>query len=84
MSNVTNGVAISSAPGQQRPYSDVSESGRSLARAAHLDLLALGAITLGTQAIGAVLSEDSIGRARIRRLEIDELAVRRLRVTDEL
>jgi hypothetical protein len=47
--------------------------------------LALGALALGALAIGAVaIGRLVVGRARIRHLEIDELVVRRLKVTDEL
>ena len=47
--------------------------------------LALGALALGALAIGAIARLPmAIGRARVRRLEIDELIVRKLRVTDDL
>jgi hypothetical protein len=47
--------------------------------------LAVGAIAVGALAIGALaIGKLAIGRARIRSLEIDELVVRRLQVTEEL
>jgi len=47
--------------------------------------LAVGAIAIGALAIGALaIGWLSIGRARIRRVEIGDLVVRRLRITDEL
>src|SRR5689334_2788783 len=47
--------------------------------------LALGAIALGALAIGALaIGRLAVGSARIRRVEIDELVVRHLRVTDRL
>jgi len=45
-----------------------------------LGALAIGALAIGAMAIGRLV----IGNARIRRLEIDELAVRRLRITERL
>jgi hypothetical protein len=45
-----------------------------------LRALAIGALAIGAVAIGAL----AIGSARIRRIEIDELVVRRLRVTEDL
>jgi len=50
-----------------------------------LGALALGAIAVGALAIGALaIGRLSVGRARFRRVEIDELVVRKLRVTDRL
>jgi hypothetical protein len=47
--------------------------------------LAIGAIAIGALAIGALaIGYLSIGRARLRRVEIGDLVVRRLRITDEL
>jgi len=47
--------------------------------------LALSAVAVGALAIGAIaIGRLAVGRARIRGLEIEELVVRRLRVTDEL
>ena len=46
---------------------------------------ALGTLAIGALAIGALtIGWLSIGRARIRRVEIGDLVVRRLRITDEL
>jgi hypothetical protein len=50
-----------------------------------LGALALGAIAVGALAVGALaIGRLTIGRARMRHVEIDELVVRKLRVTDEL
>ena len=50
-----------------------------------LGTLAIGAIAVGAFAIGALsIGLLSIGRARLRRVEIGDLVVRRLRITDEL
>ena len=47
--------------------------------------LALAAIAVGALAIGALaIGRLAIGRARVRRHEIDELVVRRLRVIEQL
>jgi len=47
--------------------------------------LAVGAIAIGALAIGALaIGWLSIGRARVRRVEIGDLVVRRLRITHEL
>lgn len=47
--------------------------------------LAVGAIAIGALAIGALaIGWLSIGRARVQRVEIGDLVVRRLRITDEL
>ena len=47
--------------------------------------LALGAIAVGALALGALgIGRLAVGRARFRHLEIDELSVRRLLVTEEL
>jgi len=47
--------------------------------------LALAAVAVGALAIGALaIGRLAIGRARFRRLEIDELVVRHLRVTEQL
>jgi hypothetical protein len=47
--------------------------------------VALGAMAIGTLAIGVVaIGRLVVGRAKIRCLEIDELVVRRLRITDSL
>jgi hypothetical protein len=42
--------------------------------------LAIGALAIGALAIGRLM----VGRARIRSVVIDELVVRRLRITEEL
>ena len=48
-------------------------------------VLAVGAVAIGALAIGALaIGRLAIGRSRIRYLEIDELVVRKLRVTDVL
>jgi hypothetical protein len=47
--------------------------------------IAIGALSLGALAIGALaIGGLAIGRARIRCVEIDELVVRRLRVTEDV
>lgn len=47
--------------------------------------LAVGAVAIGALAVGALaIGRLAIGRARIRQPEIDELVVRRLRVTEKL
>lgn len=47
--------------------------------------LAVGAVAIGALAVGALaIGRLAIGRARIRQLEIDELVVRCLRVTEKL
>jgi hypothetical protein len=47
--------------------------------------VAIGSIAIGALAIGALaIGGLAIGRARFRRLEIDDLVVRKLRITDEL
>lgn len=55
-------------------------AGASAAGAIALGALAMGAVAVGAFAIGRL----AIGRARIRHLDIDELTVRRLRVTDDM
>jgi predicted nucleic acid-binding protein len=46
--------------------------------------LALGALTIGALAVGALaIGKLGIRHARLGRVEIDELVVRKLRVTDE-
>jgi len=57
----------------------VSLVGHALGAAA-VGAAALGAIAVGALAVGRL----AIGQARIRRVEIDELVVRRLRITEEL
>ena len=50
-----------------------------------LGALAIGAIAIGALAVGALaIGWLSIGRARVRRVEIGDLIVRRLRITGEL
>jgi hypothetical protein len=50
-----------------------------------LGSIAIGAVALGAMAIGAVsIGRLFVGRARIRRLDIDEFVVRRIRVIEEL
>ena len=47
--------------------------------------VAIGAAALGAIAVGALaVGRLAVGQARIRRVEIDELVVRRLRITEEL
>ena len=47
--------------------------------------LAIGAIAFGALAIGALaIGSLAIGRTRIRRIEVDDLVVRRLRIIEEL
>jgi hypothetical protein len=47
--------------------------------------LAIGAVAIGALAIGAVaIGRLAIGRTRIGRVEIDDLVVRRLRITEEM
>ena len=48
--------------------------------AAAIGAAALGAVAVGALAVGRL----AVGQARIRRVEIDELVVRRLRITEEL
>jgi len=57
----------------------VSLVGHALGAAA-IGAAALGAIAVGALAVGRL----AVGQARIRRVEIDELVVRRLRITEEL
>ena len=47
--------------------------------------LAIGAIAFGALAIGALaIGSLAVGRTRIRRIEVDDLVVRRLRIIEEL
>ena len=57
----------------------VSLLGHALGAAA-IGAAALGAVAIGALAVGRL----AVGQARIRRVEIDELVVRRLRITEEL
>ena len=57
----------------------VSLFGHALGAAA-IGAAALGAVAIGALAVGRL----AVGQARIRRVEIDELVVRRLRITEEL
>lgn len=57
----------------------VSLVGHALGAAA-IGAAALGAVAVGALAVGRL----AVGQARIRRVEIDELVVRRLRITEEL
>jgi hypothetical protein len=46
--------------------------------------LAVGAVAIGAFAIGALaIGRLVVGRARIRRIEIDDLVVRRLHITEK-
>jgi hypothetical protein len=64
----------------------VSLNGRLLASGAQaMGALAAGALAIGALALGALaIGRLAIGRAKVRNLEIDELIVRKLRVTDSL
>lgn len=57
----------------------VSFIGHALGAAA-IGAAALGAVAIGALAVGRL----AVGQARIRRVEIDELVVRRLCITEEL
>jgi hypothetical protein len=47
--------------------------------------LAAGALAIGAVALGAVaIGRLAIGHSKIKRIEIDELVVKRLRITDSL
>jgi hypothetical protein len=59
--------------------SAISLVGHALGAAA-IGAAALGAVAIGALAVGRLV----VGQARIRRVEIDELVVRRLRITEEL
>lgn len=47
--------------------------------------LAVGAFAVGALAIGALaIGRLAVGRARIRRIEVDDLVVRRIHITEKL
>jgi hypothetical protein len=53
--------------------------------AMRLGALAIGAFAVGALALGAVaIGRLAIGRARIKRMENDELVVKKIRITDSL